>query len=306
MMIKFSVCIATYKRPLLLKKLIDSLLIQKNVHFSEIEIIVVDNDSEESARTIVDDYYSKGVCKISYYIQPKKNISLTRNLGISEVTGQYIFFIDDDEYADENWMSTHIKNLELYDADGAFGQVKSYFPENTPEWIKNCYVYHRNTNPSGQPTANLNTGNCIIKSDFFLKKKYHFDQEYGITGGSDYHLFSRIQNDGAKFISCFEAVTYEFVPENRANFKWLIKRVFRTGNNYTRTLINRNGKQSFLLSITEFFKGIIQAIIAFLLSIFFLWNKAKSLNWFLKTISNISKPFAVLGLYPEEYKKKTN
>ena len=301
-MIKYSVCIATYKRSELLKKLMDSLLAQKNIDMCQVEIIVIDNDFEGGAQTAVEDYYGKSECSIYYDIQPEKNISLTRNLAVIKASGEYIFFIDDDEYADENWMAIHLENLKKYSVDGAFGRVESYFSRNAPEWIKNCYVYYRKTNPSGQPPANLNTGNCIIKSEYFLQKNYRFDPEYGLTGGSDFQLFSKMITEGVNFASCYEAITYEFVPDSRANIKWLIKRVSRTGNNFTRTLINQSSKQSIMLSISEFLIGVVQAIIALLISVFFLWNRTKSLNWFLKSVSNISKPLAVLGIYPEEYK----
>lgn len=305
-----SVCIATYKRPDLLKKLINSLIKQKNIDSYRIEIIIVDNDRDASAQEIVN--YFKELLKndgrfiIKYDIEPEKNIALARNRTLSHATGDYIYFIDDDEYADESWMNEHLNKLKKYNADGAFGRVVFYFSDNTPEWIKNCYVYKSQSSvpKTGELPSGLYTTNSMFKNHFFLKQDYRFDMKYGITGGSDYELFTRLKNDGAKFISNYEALTFEYAPESRSTIKWLIQRVFRTGNNYTRTLINHGSKQSLILSIKEFTKGLMQAIIALFISAFFLWDRTKSLNWFLKSISNISKPFAVLGFYPEEYKLK--
>lgn len=302
-MIRYSVCVATYKRPELLKQLIDSLIRQKGIDIKEVEIIVVDNDKEESANAVINEYMNKKICEISYFTQHEKNISLTRNIALEKIKGEYVFFIDDDEYADENWMTTHINNLKKYDADAAFGMVKSYFSDSTPAWIKNCMVYQRNTNPSGDEPANMNTGNCIIKSEFFVKKGYRFDKEYGITGGSDFQLFSKIVKDGYKLISCYEALTYEYVPESRATVKWLIKRVARTGNNFSRTQIEQaDGINKIVVKAREFIKGFVQALIAFIISFLMIWNPTKSLNWFLTSISNIMKPLAALGIYYQEYK----
>jgi len=301
-MIKYSVCIATYKRQKLLKKLIDSLLNQKNIDLSAVELIIVDNDAEGSARNVVEEYMGKVICSISYEIQPKKNIAITRNVAVKKALGIYIFFIDDDEYADENWMAALVNILLELKADASFGQVRSYFPEGIPDWIKKSHVYNRKMNATGDRPNVLGTGNCIIKSEFFHSKNYHFNHEYGLTGGEDNHLFSKIEIDGAKFVSCNEAITFEYVPHDRANLKWLVKRVFRTGNTYARVQIFQNGKRSIVLSIREFLKGIIQAVIAFLISILFVWNKQKSIFWFLKSISNFSKMLAVLGIYPKEYK----
>jgi len=302
-MIRYSICIATYKRSELLKKLLESLLIQKEIELNQVEIIIVDNDSAQSAKPVVETYVNKYPCDIYYFIQPEKNISLTRNMALDKIKGEYVFFIDDDEYADEYWMVTHIENLIKYKADAAFGRVISYFSENTPGWIRDCMVYQRNTNPSGKEPANMNTGNCIVKSELFLLKGYRLDKEYGLTGGSDYQLFTRILNDGYKLTSCYEAETFEYVPESRANIKWLVKRVARTGNNYSRTQIEQStGINKFLVRTREFFKGFIQSIFAFIISIVMIWNPTKSLNWFLTSVSNIMKPLAALGYHYQEYK----
>lgn len=302
-MIKYSVCIATYKRQELLKKLIDSILNQKNIDLAEVELIIVDNDAEGSARNIVESYLGKVACSIYYEIQPKKNISITRNTAVKKAVGKYLFFIDDDEYADENWMNTHINNLEKYNADGAFGLSIPYFHEKTQQWKKNLPNYHKDCSPSGEPPSLMSTCNCISKRQVFEEFDEPFDPDYGITGGEDNDFFSRARIKGFKFISSIESITYEFIPEERTKNKWLIQRVFRTGNNFTKTHIVKDGKQSLLLIIMEFFKGIFQAIIAFFLSVFFIWNKTKSFYWFLKAVSNIAKPFAVLGIHLKEYKE---
>ncbi len=302
-MIKFSICIATYKRPELLKKLIDSLLIQKNIELSEVEIIIVDNDSSKSAQTVVNKYIGKHACEVYYYMQPEKNISLTRNLALDKIKGDYVFFIDDDEYADEYWMGYLIDTIVKYNADGVFGRIVSYFDKETPEWIRGCMVFHKSFNLTGQKPANMSTANCILKSSLFTQKGYRFNLDYGITGGSDYQLFLKIEQDGYKLISCDKAVTYDFIPKTRAHIFWLIKRVARTGNNFSRTQIEQSeGFKKIIVSIREVLKGSIQGIIALVLSLIFLWNPTKSLNWFLKSISNFYKIFAAFGYYVQEYK----
>jgi succinoglycan biosynthesis protein ExoM len=301
-----SVCIATYKRPELLSKLLDSLAIQKNVEDYSIEIIVVENDVEALSKDVVENFKRKisfdSRFIVKYDIQPIKNIALTRNKSLELASGELLFFIDDDEYADNYWMANHLNTLLKYNADGAFGSVYSYFSNDIKEWLKKCYVYTKPCNPTGQHPANFYTSNCIMNKKIFETTKLSFDPSYGITGGSDHEFFTRAASNGFKFVSCAEAKVFEFMPNERANIKWLIKRVFRTGNNYTRTLILKNGKQSFHLSITQFIKGLLQFIIAFFLAVIFIWNRTKSLNWFLKSVSNISKPFAVFGYYPQEYK----
>jgi succinoglycan biosynthesis protein ExoM len=303
---KISVCIATYKRPDLLKKLLISIINQKNIDNFDIELIIVDNDIKRSSKHTVNKIkdFIQGSSRISliYDTQPEKNISLTRNKTLELATGEFIFFIDDDEYADELCIYNHIQVFKNFDADVTFGNVLPYFDKNVPKFIKDSMPFYRINNISGEQTKYFITGNTFVKASSIKSLFAFFDPEYGLTGGSDNEFFHRLKNSGAKLLSSSDSIAYEFIPKERANIKWLIKRVFRTGNNYTRTLILSSDKKSFYLKITQLIKGILQAGVALLLALVFIWHPSKSFNWFLKSVSNISKPFAVFGYYPQEYK----
>ena len=99
-----SINIATYKRPDFLRQLIKSLLKQKGIENINLEIIVVDNDVNQSAISIVSEFSNQSNVSISYYNQPEQNISLTRNMGLDNASGKYIAIIDDDETADSYWI----------------------------------------------------------------------------------------------------------------------------------------------------------------------------------------------------------
>jgi hypothetical protein len=110
-----------------------------------------------------------------------------------------------------------------------------------------------------------------------------------------------MKKDGVKFIGCEEAISYEYVPPSRANIKWLIKRVSRTGNNYSRTLIENNN-YSIKIKFQELTKGFFQGIIALILAGILFFFPEYSLRWFLISISNFSKVPAVFKIYKQEYK----
>lgn len=302
-----SVCIATYKRQELLKKLLISIINQKGLENYIIEIIVVDNDVNRSAETVVlefrENFLNKENYILKYDMQPEKNIAITRNRTIELASGEYLFFIDDDEYADENCIYNHIITLKKFNAVATIGSVLPYFSANIPNYLKNCYIYIRENSEDGAPSDFFITGNALVNKSFIEKYKINFDKNYGLTGGEDNDFFTRINALGGKIISCGSAYVYEFIPDEKVKLNALIKRVFRTGNNYTRTVLSSNKKFRLFLSIEQFCRGIIQALMAFIFSILFFWNRSKRLNWFLKSISNLAKPFAVLGYYPKGYKK---
>ena len=99
-----SICIATFKRPGLLKILLESLKNQILDKEISLEILIVDNDKNETARKVVEEFKNNERIKYVYMVQPEKNISLTRNLAVAKVNGEYLLFIDDDEYASKNWV----------------------------------------------------------------------------------------------------------------------------------------------------------------------------------------------------------
>ncbi len=105
-----SICIATFKRPKLLDKLLESLVTQNIRSDLNLEIIVVDNDNNKSAELILKNYIDQYNIIFKYLIEPIKNISLARNKGVANAKGEYILFIDDDEIASPNWININAGN----------------------------------------------------------------------------------------------------------------------------------------------------------------------------------------------------
>jgi len=298
----YSICIATYKRRELLEKLLDSLSKQKLPDLVELEVIIVDNDKSESAKEVVERAEKKLGLNLKYFTQAIKNISLTRNVSVAEAKGEYILFIDDDEIASSEWIS-HLHNvLFKYNADAVFGRVVSYFEPNEPEWIKNCFIYNRGSPKTGTRAINTRTGNVMIKSSLLRTVEGPFEPAYGLTGGSDTKLFDLLKKNGAKYINCYEAVTYEYVSPERANLKWLFIRAFRGGNDFVRREIEFQKKHKFTTRIHFLSIGIVCSITSLFLSAIFFFNKTKRLNWALKFSANWGKVAAICGYSLEEYK----
>ncbi len=102
-----SVCIATYKREILLENLLISLNRQDLPPEIKLEIVITDNNPIASARPIIKKFTNSEKIYYKYLVEPEKNISLARNKCVENTSGRYICFIDDDETASESW----IKNL---------------------------------------------------------------------------------------------------------------------------------------------------------------------------------------------------
>lgn len=231
-----SVCVATFKRPELLRKLIQSLFDQKEIEDILLEIIIVDNDVDKSAKEIVSEFIDTPSINISYFSQPVQNISLTRNMAVDMSSGHYIAIIDDDETADQYWIRNLIYTLIKYNADAVFGYVIPVFDQDLPLWKKQREIYFLPLGKTGDPPLFCYTTNCLIKADKVNKHNLRFDPKYGLTGGEDSVFFDLLSKHGAIYVVCREAISYEIVPRYRTELKFICKRYFQKGNNEGRII----------------------------------------------------------------------
>ena len=92
-----SIVIPTYNRFNFLKEAIESI---KKQNFKDFEIIIIDDNSTDDTATIIDMYKNLRI----KYIKNKKNMGpgYNRKIGISSCDGEYIIFMDDDDYYIDN------------------------------------------------------------------------------------------------------------------------------------------------------------------------------------------------------------
>src|SRR5512139_108565 len=131
---QISVCICTFKRTELLSRLLMKLERQLTEDLFDYSVVVVDNDRSESARQTVNNCALKSKLSISYYVEPEQNIALARNMAVKNANGEFIGFIDDDEFPDEQWLLNLYKSISLYNSDGVLGPVLPNFNKEPPEW----------------------------------------------------------------------------------------------------------------------------------------------------------------------------
>jgi succinoglycan biosynthesis protein ExoM len=96
--IHISVCICTYKRPELLTRTLDAVLAQRTDDLFTYSVVVVDNDRAESGRAVVEAKTSHFCIPIRYCVEPRQNIARARNKAVESASGEYLAFIDDDEF----------------------------------------------------------------------------------------------------------------------------------------------------------------------------------------------------------------
>ena len=97
MSVKVSVILAVYNVEKYIKQTLDSVV---NQTFKDIEIIVVDNKSTDKTLEIVNEYAKKDERFVIYKNTENLKQGIARNFGVQMARGEYIFFIDGDDYMD--------------------------------------------------------------------------------------------------------------------------------------------------------------------------------------------------------------
>lgn len=297
---RIDICIATYKRPQMLAKLLASIAGQNLPAGVTVGVIVVDNDPAGTARETAE-IASRAGQQIQYFIQPQKNIALTRNMGLANASAEYIAFIDDDEYAEPEWLRHLYDTLHQYQADAVFGPVFRVLPDNTPKWIRDGGFFNGANLPTGRTMTSGAAGNALIRASWAKKRSVPFDPKYGLTGGEDFDFFRYLAFCGAKLVWCNEAIAHEIVTPERINARWLIRRAFWGGQIFAEIAMRNKRWLDWAGWIAYRFSLAIVALVGALIS----WpvNRAWGVRCFQKFAGNVGQ-LSILGKYRyEEYKR---
>jgi succinoglycan biosynthesis protein ExoM len=224
-----SVCVCTYKRPQLLRRLFAELAAQETNGRFTYSIVVADNDHLRSAEAAVSEFADSSPVPVRYCVEPRQNIALTRNQAVENAEGDYVAFIDDDEFPAPNWLLTLFEACNRYNVDGVLGPVKRHFDEEPPKWLVKTKFYERPTYPTGFVIdwRKGRTGNVLLKKQIFSTSEPPFKPEF--RQGEDQEFFSRMINKGHVFVWCNEAVAYEVVPPVRWKRTFMLRRALLRG-----------------------------------------------------------------------------
>lgn len=123
-----SIIIPVYNAEKYLKKCLDSVISQT---YTNIEILLINDGSNDGSKQICEDY-EKQDNRIKLFTCLNSGPSFARNLGLSKATGEYIMFVDSDDYVSHEIVEKLVMAIEKNDGDVAVSYVlpsheKSYY-----------------------------------------------------------------------------------------------------------------------------------------------------------------------------------
>ena len=133
-----SVIVPVYNVEKYLDKCINSLI---NQSYNNLEIILIDDGSTDNCGEICDKYALKDN-RIKVIHKKNEGLSAARNLGISISKGDYIIFIDSDDWVDKEILLKLLNLIKKYNSDIAVCDYLLTYDEN--EYIEKEEIYYKN------------------------------------------------------------------------------------------------------------------------------------------------------------------
>jgi glycosyltransferase involved in cell wall biosynthesis len=264
-MCRISVVICTYNRCLLLEQTLQSLLGMRVVAGQDWEVLVVDNNSSDRTRQIVEGWRER--LPVRYLHEPRQGKTFALNQGVSQARGDLLLFTDDDVQVDPGWLSSYDQAARRHSHAGWFGgRTDLNWETGRPGWLHDeCLpvlagyfglydlgAEERMFIPEDVPPAG---NNMAVRRETFGKiGGYREDLgPRGATRGTcdDSELIWRAQKHGIQGVYVPAATCRHFVPRDRLAHACFFRYGLIKGRNLRHMLGNAACRGSLLRAVSQ-------------------------------------------------------
>lgn len=230
-----SVIVCTFNRCASLAETLASLAASEVSERVEWELLVVDNNSKDETREVVERFSRNATFKVCYLFEPQQGLSHARNKGLAATKAEYVLFTDDDVLVDPTWLRYTLGALVDRRADCAGGKVLPLWRGgDRPKWLSDRML---------NVLAMLDYGDEVLELDgaaddrmlygaslAFRREKLlavgAFNPDLGRKGsvgaGEDMEIQERLRKEGGRIIYEPRSIVYHKIDPER-----LQKRYFR-------------------------------------------------------------------------------
>ncbi|MDR3507683.1 MAG: glycosyltransferase [Caulobacteraceae bacterium] len=228
---RISLIIPTQRRPEPLARAARSTFVQAGVAWSDIELVVVDNDAVPSAKILVERLAVEAPFPVVYVHEPQAGVASARNAAMARARGELIAFLDDDEEASPGWLEALLEVHVRFDADVVFGPVRARAPGHVVEHRAYIERFFSRGGPEVAGPINLyyGCGDSLIRKAILPDPQHPFSMARNHRGGEDDMLFGQLSALGARFAWAPQAWVWEDPAPERLNLDYTLRRAFAYG-----------------------------------------------------------------------------
>lgn len=231
---QLDVIIPTYNRHELLQRTLKSLLAADSTPDLRVRVTVVDNNSKDKTRQVVEDWIERHDGRVRYIFEARQGRSHALNAGVASTDGDLVGMIDDDEEVNINWFKTIHNAFKNGDVDFIGGPYLPRWGAQRPSWLPMEYLGVIGWVDGGDRICAFDAnypgilmgGNAVLTRSI-IEKVGPYSTSLGRTDKhllscEDEDMYERLLAAGARGFYMPDLIIYHYIPQER-----LTKRYFR-------------------------------------------------------------------------------
>lgn len=210
-----------------------------NLHFSNFEIIAVDNNSTDNTSRVISEFSDRLPIKLIHVKAPGKSKALNQALELAN--GRLIVFTDDDVRAEPDWLEQLVNCANKNTDFGIFGGTIVGEWESNPgklpflKWIPLGSTFAITEQVEGGPCdpSQIWGPSTMVRASALGDNRYREDMGPLPSGifamGEDSEIVLRLARQGVKTYRCANAVVHHWIPASSVSEEWVQRRAERLG-----------------------------------------------------------------------------
>jgi len=187
---------AVYNTEEFLEKSIQSVLDQT---YKNIELILINDNSNDGSKQKIEEIARLDNRISLYKFQERRGVGASRNFGIEKATGEFIYFMDSDDYLDERTLEILINNINNNNI--IRGRMRTTnFSSSFSIIFDGLFQIKTFTDDRYRLIRNNSAQNFLFKKEFIINKKLSFSEEVEVFSDLDFMLPALINVDQVPFV----------------------------------------------------------------------------------------------------------
>jgi len=241
-----SIIIATYNRSVSLKRTLTSLATMEVSPDISWEAIVVDNNSKDGTKRVVEDFIGESGFKLKYLFEKEQGKSFALNSGSKAAQGEFLVYTDDDVIVHTDWLKNVMKAFRDTQAACVGGKIHLEWEKPRPPWLNANFFGHLGYLDLGDNPIKLSTrenyrdygprlygANIAVRSSVAEKSGF-FNTEMGpkadkMYNAEDIHFIDTLIRSGEDVYYIPDIIVNHCIPGKNLKKKYFRKREFHQG-----------------------------------------------------------------------------
>ena len=229
-----SIIICTFNRATILHYCLDSIEKYGLEYKDKIEIVIVDNNSTDDTRSLIDPYIKRGGLNFRYIPEEMQGLSVARNTGALNAKYDWLFYLDDDAILRESTLDVLFRVINEDQFDFFGGIYNAFYIHEKPKWLSDGYGTNKVNYKRLPLKADRISGGIMVIQKKLLFDLGMFNIHLGMSGSKlgfaeESDLQNRYLAEGGKTTVITDFQVDHIVGSHKFSVWWHLKQAFVAG-----------------------------------------------------------------------------